>query len=72
VSFSDLDASIEEWIDAGDDVIALLRVTVRGRKSGVPVEHHEAHVWTVRNGKLWRLRIYETREEALKAVGLEE
>ena len=72
MSFSDLDASIEEWIDAGDDVIALLRVTVRGRKSGVPVEQPEAHVWTVRNGKLWRLRIYETREEALKAVGLEE
>jgi hypothetical protein len=32
----------------------------------------EAHVWTVRDGKLWRLRIYPTRAEALKAVRLEE
>jgi hypothetical protein len=29
-------------------------------------------VWTLRDGKLWRLRVYQTRDEALKAVGLEE
>jgi ketosteroid isomerase-like protein len=36
------------------------------------VEQRRAHVWTVRDGKLWRLRIYATKEEALKAVGLRE
>ena len=28
----------EEWMDAGDDVIAALRFRVRGKRSGVPVE----------------------------------
>ena len=70
--FADFTATVEEWIDAGDDVVAILRVSGRGRQSGVPVVSLEAHVWTVRDGKLWRLRIYPTRAEALKAVGLEE
>jgi len=68
-AFSDLQASVEEWIDAGDNVIAILRLTGRGRRSGVPVERHEAHVWTVRDGKLWRLRVYKSRAKALTAVG---
>jgi ketosteroid isomerase-like protein len=71
-AFSDLQSTVQEWIDAGDYVVAILRLTGRGRKSGVPVEKIEAHVWTVRDGKLRRLRIYESREKALKAVGLEE
>jgi ketosteroid isomerase-like protein len=70
--FADMTSTVEEWIDAGDDVVAILRLTGRGRQSGVPVVSLEAHVWTVRDGKLWRLRIYPSRAEALKAVGLEE
>jgi ketosteroid isomerase-like protein len=69
--FADMTSTVEEWIDAGDDVVAMLRLSGRGRQSGVPVVRLEAHVWTVRDGKLWRLRIFRTREEALKAVGLE-
>ena len=34
----------EELIDAGDKVLALVRVSARGKASGVPVE---AHVWAV-------------------------
>jgi ketosteroid isomerase-like protein len=62
---------VEEWIDGGDDVIAVLRLSGRGRKSGAPFERREAHVWTVRNGRLWRLRTFRTREEAVDAAGLE-
>ena len=69
---TDLATTVDEWIDAGDDVIAVLRATGRGRKSGVPVEQREFHVWTVRDEQLRRLRIYQTREEALEAVGLAE
>ena len=71
-ALTDWTTTVDEWIDRGDDVIAVLRLTGRGRKSGVPFERREAHVWTVRDGKLWRLRVYGTRAEALKAVGLEE
>ena len=70
--FDALGSEVEQWIDAGDDVIAVLRSRGRGKRSGVPVEQRESHVWTLRDGKLRRLRIYRTKVEALKAVGLEE
>ena len=65
-------SEVEEWIDAGDSVIAMMHTHGRGKRSGVPVERWEAHVWTLREGKLWRLRTFETKSEALKAVGLAE
>jgi uncharacterized protein len=61
---------VEEWIDAGEDVIAVLHVRARGRQSGVPLDFRQAHVWTVQNGKLTRLRIYQEKSQALEAVGL--
>jgi uncharacterized protein len=71
-TFDEWGAEVEEWIDAGDDVIAVLRSRGRGKRSGIPVEELQSHVWTLRDGKLWRLRIYATKAEALTAVGLEE
>ena len=43
-----------------------------GALVGVAVEPRECHVWTLRDGKVWRLRIYATKSEALEAVGLSE
>jgi len=71
-TFDEWGAEVEEWIDAGDAVIAVLRSRGRGKRSGVPVEQRESHVWTLRDGKLRRLRIYASKDEALKAVGLSE
>jgi len=68
----DLSADVEEWIDTGDHVIAMLHWTARGKRSGAPVDMRQAHLWTVRNGKLARLRVFATRSEALEAVGLRE
>ena len=56
----------------GDRVVVIVETEVRGRGSGVTFTNRAAHVWTVRGGKLWRLRVYNTKDEALKAVGLEE
>jgi uncharacterized protein len=71
-SWGESGSEVEEWIDAGDDVIAVMHIWGRGKRSGVPVEARQSHVWTVREGKLLRLRVYDTRDEALKAVGLGE
>jgi uncharacterized protein len=71
-TWSEYGSEVEEWIDAGEDVIAVMHLWGRGKLSGARVEARQSHVWTVRGGKLWRLRIYDTRDEALKAVGLEE
>jgi ketosteroid isomerase-like protein len=69
-SFGDLRTEVEEWIGAGDQVIAMVRTYGRGKRSGVPVDTVQAHLWTVLNGKLKRLQIFATKAEALEAVGL--
>jgi ketosteroid isomerase-like protein len=65
-------SDIAEYIDAGDDVVALGRGYGRGRDGGVPVEANISQVFTVRRGRIVRTRIFQTRSEALEAVGLRE
>jgi ketosteroid isomerase-like protein len=62
------DTDLEELVDAGDDVIALMHIRAKGKHSGVPVEFRQAHVWTLRGGRLARLRVYDTRDEAFDAI----
>jgi hypothetical protein len=53
-------------------VIADLRLRGRGKASGVEVEMARYNVYRVRNGLATRVELFETKAEALKAVGLEE
>ena len=46
----------EEFIAAGEHVVALGRIQGKTRKAAVPVDVPFAHVWTVREGYLQRLR----------------
>jgi ketosteroid isomerase-like protein len=62
----------QEYIDAGDHVVVVARLLGRGKSSGVAVERTWAYVWTVRGSKALRMDGYESRSEALKAVGLAE
>jgi ketosteroid isomerase-like protein len=71
-SFEVMKTEVEEWIDAGDRVIAIVHSYRRGKRSGVPVDTVQAHLWTVLNGKLKRLQIFATKAEALEAAGLSE
>ena len=65
-------AEIEDVIDAGDDVVVLVRDY--GRRPGMSAEVQivAAAVWTVRDGKIARNVFYPDREDALEAVGLRE
>jgi hypothetical protein len=49
-----------------------LRNAGHGRSSGAPVELHFGQTWTVKNGKLVRLRSFRSFDEALEAAGLSE
>jgi ketosteroid isomerase-like protein len=60
-----------EMIPVADAVVLCARVREQGRVSGVAVESRGAAVWTLRDGKVTRLELYQSREEALAAVGLE-
>ena len=71
-SFDDLRFDPEEFIDAGDDVVAVLRLSGRIRGSGEEVKMPETHVWTMRDGRGVECREYPTKAEALKAIGLAE
>jgi ketosteroid isomerase-like protein len=63
------DDTLEELIDVGEHVVAVVTTTARGRTSGVDVElKRNAGVWTVRNGRVVRVVWYPSREEALAAA----
>jgi ketosteroid isomerase-like protein len=57
-------------IDAGDEVVASVRLIGVGRQSGVETMANAGHVWTFREGKIVRLTVFQTVEEALGAVGM--
>jgi ketosteroid isomerase-like protein len=64
---------VEEVIDAGEQVIAVVTLRARGRSSGVDVEwEHYASIWTIRDGRIVRVVWLPSRAEALEAVGLSE
>ena len=57
---------------AGDYVIASTREVLRGKLSGVPMEHSSTFVYTLDKGRIARIQIFGSEPEALKAVGLQE
>jgi ketosteroid isomerase-like protein len=72
-TWENLDDTIEELIDAGDQVISIVSTRGRGRLSGIDVDWQgNAGIWTIRNGKVVRVVWFRSREEALEAVGLSE
>jgi ketosteroid isomerase-like protein len=60
----------QDLIDAGDRVVASVRLVGVGRQSGVETTANAAHVWTFRDGKIVRLTVFQTMEEAFEALGL--
>ncbi len=62
----------EEFIDAGDRVVVLVREFRRGKGSGIELEVDTAIVFEVRDGRVVRIQGYMDRDEALEAVGLSE
>ena len=62
-----------ELIDAGGDtVFTAERFGGRARLSGVEADSPNWTVFTIRDGKIAAAHEYETREQALEAVGLSE
>lgn len=72
-AFGDEWGAEAERVAAVDEsrAILIVRVFGQGTVSGLPVEHRFAHVWELRDGKLWRGRVYLDPAEALRAVGVE-
>ena len=73
----------EKWVDLVQDaleiidvpdgrVLLLTRQSARGRESGVPIVIHFFQLWTIRDGKVWRIEYFRHRADALEAAGLSE
>jgi ketosteroid isomerase-like protein len=60
----------EEIIDAGEKVVIAVRISGRGRASGIDVEASWFHVLTARDNKAVRIEWYGSRGDALEAAGL--
>jgi ketosteroid isomerase-like protein len=58
-----------ELIDAGDHVVVPVTLHLKGR-DGIEVSARITHLWTLRDGRLARMRMYQQRSEALEAAGL--
>ena len=61
-----------EIIDAGETVVVAIRISGRGRGSGIAVEADWFHVVTERDNKAVRIEWHRSRDEALEAAGLRE
>ena len=73
-AWSDLQFEIQDVVDAGDDVVLLVRNQRQwGRQSGIATEMPPyGMVFTIRGGKVVRWRAYPDQESALEAAGLRE
>jgi ketosteroid isomerase-like protein len=71
-AFDDYRVEAEEFTDAGDAVVVSVRISGRGKGSGIKQEARLAHLWVIRDGKAIRGEVYRTIQEALEAAGLPE
>jgi ketosteroid isomerase-like protein len=62
---------LEEVLDAGNPVIAVVRLRGAGPLTRIPLEGRFCHVWDIAGGLVRRLRVYATKQEGLEAAGLQ-
>ena len=67
-AFEDYRVEAEDFIDAGDSVVVLVRISGRGRASGARLDTRLAHLWVFRNRKVVLGEVYRTTGEALEAA----
>jgi ketosteroid isomerase-like protein len=75
--FDDVRGAWDEWrvdvhgVAAAPDgrVAIVMTMHARGRESGATLSELAGHVWTLRDGRLWRNELHREPEEALRSVG---
>jgi uncharacterized protein len=61
---------VKDLIAAGDKVVLLYYQVGKSKESGVEVEERAGWVYTLREGKIVRVEMFQDRETALLAAGL--
>jgi ketosteroid isomerase-like protein len=70
-SWESLRIEPHEFIETGDLVVVPHTLHVKGRE-GIEVVSRPTFVWTIRDGAIERVSMYQERQDALEAVGLSE
>ena len=63
---------VQEAIPFGEDRVVVLQVTVSVGRDGVETIARNANVFTLKQGKASYIKAFQTKAEALEAVGLRE
>jgi ketosteroid isomerase-like protein len=72
-TFEEYAYELERLTDLGPSaVLAVVTETGRGKGSGVPVRRSIATLYTVIGGKIVRMTVFRSEQEALEAAGLAE
>jgi uncharacterized protein len=58
----------EEFIEAGGRIVVPFRLHGRARETGLPIEFRYAQLFTMRDGRFARVRMYSNKERALAAA----
>ena len=71
-AWDDWEVVVEDYVDAGEQVVVLVRQRGRSKASGVPVDMRLGQVWTFEGEQAVRMEMYASHEEALDAAGVSE
>ena len=70
-AWDDWHPEFEEVIEIDPETVLIMtHVTARGKGSGVRVDAHGASAWSVRDGKVTGAKLFQSKDEALQALGL--
>jgi ketosteroid isomerase-like protein len=70
-TFEVVEAELSDFTETGPYVVASHTARMRGRE-GIEVIARSTFVYTVENGQITRIRMFQERAEALEAAGLQE
>ena len=71
-AFDSLVFEPEEFFQAGDRVVAFVRVTAQIKGGSGDLAPRIGHLWTIGDGTILSLKTFPKREDALEAAGLKE
>ncbi len=69
-SWGDYHARPQKFLQSGQEVAALTQLRARGKNSQFEIEGDMADVFTLRDGRISRLRLYVERAVALSSLGI--
>jgi hypothetical protein len=72
-SFSEMALQAERFLETpGGEIVVVVRVSGRGKASGIAVEREQAHVWRFEGERAREMTVHGRAVEALRALGLDD